>query len=298
MKREHIGCAGEVRELGGPLRTLARAAQPHRLPARGDRRQRRDRHDLQDQRHRSACRAEHAPIGPAARRRRRPVRGLRFLGARRGSVRPDHPDTRKPGAVPDSRNWPGPAARCSAGCGSSTHASVRTAMPIRRNQSSAAPDERSFSLRSASSSNVWKFDARMAPERGAQLRRERAPDIVRALRQRRARRDRRVRARRPDAWRANSGNNLDVALQWKSGRAPAACRRVQRALLALHLAGGDRQHRRHRRRGAVRPSSFPEYAFRSVRARLHGVEIEGRHRLLDEAVDTGCVGQDGPHARQ
>ncbi len=74
------------------------------------------------------------------------------------------------------------------------------------------------------------------------------------------------------------GNNLDVALQWKAGpnhaRLGAFASRFSRfisleatGVVITDDAGG----------------SFPEYVFRSVKASLTGMEFEGSHRLLQGA---------------
>jgi len=71
------------------------------------------------------------------------------------------------------------------------------------------------------------------------------------------------------------GTNLDLAVQWKSGpdhlRLGVFGTRFSR-FLSLEATGND---------VTVDGEDFPEYAYRAVRARLHGVEAEGKHRLWE-----------------
>ncbi len=79
------------------------------------------------------------------------------------------------------------------------------------------------------------------------------------------------------------GDNLDVAVEWKANtdhlRVGAYAARFSR-FISLEATGNDIIDG-----GEV----FPEYVFRSVRARLHGIEIDGRRRLLGADVGNGGV---------
>ena len=78
------------------------------------------------------------------------------------------------------------------------------------------------------------------------------------------------------------GRNVDLALQWKAGpsrvRVGAFVSRYSR-FISLEPTGNTVDES-----GAIvaagTPDSAPEHAFRAVRARLHGVEVDGSWRLL------------------
>ncbi len=133
--------------------------------------------------------------------------------------------------------------------------------------------ERSFSLRSASIANVFKLSPQWSLS-GALSFSERAPTSfelyangVHAATSAFERGDTTLAAER--------GNNVDVALEWKDGnnllRIGAFHARFSR-FIALEATGND---------VTVDGEDFPEYQFRSVRARLNGIEINGKQRLLD-----------------
>ena len=132
-----------------------------------------------------------------------------------------------------------------------------------------APAERSFSLRSASLSNVYKVSEQWNLS-GTFSATERAPTSfelyangVHAATSAFERGDPSLESER--------GNNIDLALQWKSGkdrlRVGVYSARYSR-FIALESTGAS-------------VDTFPEFAYRSVPARLHGVEIEGKRRLID-----------------
>ena len=84
---------------------------------------------------------------------------------------------------------------------------------------------------------------------------------------------------------AERGNNLDLALEWKDGanllRIGAFSARFSR-FIALEATGND---------VTVDGEDFPEYAFRSVRARMSGIELNGKQRLLDGPVALDLSGK-------
>jgi iron complex outermembrane recepter protein len=86
------------------------------------------------------------------------------------------------------------------------------------------------------------------------------------------------------------GNNLDVALQWKSGsdhlRVGAYASRFTN-FISLEASGQDVQEAD----GAGGFNAYPEYVFKPVRARLSGLEIEGQKRLLNGTVNVDVSGK-------
>lgn len=133
--------------------------------------------------------------------------------------------------------------------------------------------ERSFSLRSASLANVFKLTPQWALS-GALSLSERAPTSfelyangVHAATSAYERGDTTLATER--------GTNLDVAVQWTEGanqlRVGAYTARFSR-FIALEATGNN---------VTVDGEDFPEYAFRSVRARLNGIEVNGKQRLID-----------------
>ena len=140
------------------------------------------------------------------------------------------------------------------------------------------PVQRSFSLRSASLSNVFKLTPQWTLTGAASLS-ERAPTSFELYANG-------VHAatgtfeRGDAALRAERGVNVDAALQWKSGhshlRMGAFVSRFSR-FISLEASGNSVQEPD----GQGGFNSFPEYVFKPVRARLHGLEIEGSQRLVE-----------------
>ena len=140
------------------------------------------------------------------------------------------------------------------------------------------PVQRSFSLRSASLSNVFKLTPQWTLTGAASLS-ERAPTSFELYANG-------VHAatgtfeRGDAALRAERGVNVDAALQWKSGhshlRMGTFVSRFSR-FISLEASGNSVQEPN----GQGGFNSFPEYVFKPVRARLHGLEIEGSQRLVE-----------------
>lgn len=82
-----------------------------------------------------------------------------------------------------------------------------------------------------------------------------------------------------------SGRNLDLALQWKDGanhlRLGGYVSRFSR-FIALESTGTD---------VVVEGAPVPLYTFSPVRARMHGLELEGQQRLLDRGVALDVTGK-------
>lgn len=143
--------------------------------------------------------------------------------------------------------------------------------------------ERSFSLRSASLANVfklspqWSFSSALSFSERAPTSFELYANGVHAATSAYERGDTTLAAER--------GNNVDVALEWKDGanllRIGVFHARFSR-FIALEATGND---------VTVDGEDFPEYAFRSVRARLNGIEVNGKQRLLDAPVALDLSGK-------
>jgi len=275
MKREHIGLSGEVRDLGGPLRSL-RVQLNHtdykheEIEGTGE-----IGTTFKTKGTEARVELEHAPVGP--------LRGLvgaqfedfDFSALGEEAFVPSTRTRRQALFLTEELDWA--LGTLSAGV-RFEHARVRSdgdADPAEPRF--GAPDERSFSLRSASLSNLWKFTPEWSLSATLSTS-ERAPTSFELYANG-------VHAatgafERGDATLASErGNNVDVALQWKSGehrlRVGAYSARFSR-FISLEATGADVTEVGEDGTTEV----FPEYAFRSVRARLHGVEIEGKSRVV------------------
>lgn len=276
MQREHLALAGEWRELGGPLRTL-RAQFNH---TRYEHREIEGSGDVGTTFNTSGDEArvevEHAPLGPL-----RGVVGLQledsdFSALGEEAFVPDTRTRRQGVFLLEETAWP--LGNLSAGL-RLERARIASAGDADPSAPQFGPaQERRFSLRSASLANVWTFAPAwsLATTLSAT---ERAPTSfelyangVHAATGAFERGDPTLAAER--------GNNLDLALQWQASehdrlRVGVFAARFSRYIsleatgATIDLPAED---------GGI--ESFPEYVFRPVRARLHGIEIEGRHRLL------------------
>ena len=146
-----------------------------------------------------------------------------------------------------------------------------------------AADARSFSLRSASLSNVYKLSPHWALS-GALSYTERAPTSF-ELYANGVHAATGVFEHGDPTLGVERGNNVDVALEWKDDgdhvRFGAFSTRFSR-FISLEATGQD---------VVDGTETFPEYEFRAVRARLNGIEIDGQHRLW--ARDGWTLGLDG-----
>jgi len=286
MKRDHVGVAGELKDLDGPF-TGVRATFNHT----------RYQHQEVDtgtgaigttfktSGNEARIEATHAAIGP--------VQGVVGLQAEDFdfSALGDEafvPSTRtKRQALFALEELPWAAGTLSAGL-RVEHARITSDGDADAAEPKfGAADARSFSLRSASLSNVYKLTPQWALT-GALSYTERAPTSfelyangVHAATGAYERGDATLGVER--------GNNIDVALEWKDDgnhvRFGAFSTRFSR-FISLESTGQTVQAD-----GDNGPESFPEYAFRAVRARLNGIEIDGKQRLLRR--DGWTLGVDG-----
>ena len=285
MKRDHVGFAGEVRDLGGPFKVV-RAQLNHT-----------------DYRHEEVegtgeigttfktkgtelrLEGEHAAIGP--------VRGV--VGVQAEDM--DFSALGEEAFVPDTRTrkqavfaleelpWAGGTLK-----GGLRGEHVRVSSSGDADPAApkfGGPAERTFSLASASIANVYKFDTAWSLTGGLSYT-ERAPTSFELYANG-------VHAATGAFERGDSslgkekGTNIDMALAWKSGsdrfRIGAYTARFSR-FISLDASGSTVDIVD----GGV-TESFPEYVFRPVRARLNGFEIEGAHRLLEGAWTLDASGK-------
>ncbi|MEO8805443.1 MAG: TonB-dependent receptor [Burkholderiaceae bacterium] len=278
MKRDHFGVAGELRDIEGPIRTL--------------------RVQLNDTRYKheeiegsgaigttfktagteARIEMEHAPLGP--------LRGLvgvqaedfNFSALGDEAFVPTTRTRRQALFVTEETAWP--LGTLSAGL-RVEHAKIASDGDADLNAPKfGAAAQRSFSLRSASLSNVYKLSPswNLAGTLSAS---ERAPTsfelFANGLHAATG-----AFERGDPSLQAERGNNFDLAVEWKSGadhlRVGVFSARFSR-FISLEATGADINVTD----ADGNASSAPEYAFKSVPARLHGFEIDGRRRLLDGA---------------
>ena len=278
MKREHVGVAGELRDISGPIRTLRVQINDTRYKhqeidgsgAIGT--------TFKSSGSEARVELEHAPIGP--------LRGLvgvqaedfdfSALGAE--AFVPSTRTRRQALFVTEEMAWPLGTLSAGLRVERARVGSEADADPGAPKFGAAA--QRRFLLRSASLSNVYKLGPSWNLT-GTLSASERAPTsfelFANGLHAASA-----AFERGDPALRSERGNNVDLAAEWKSGterlRMGVFSARFSR-FIALQTTGTDIPVTN--ADGNV--STYPEYAFRSVPARLRGFEIDGRHRLIDSA---------------
>lgn len=142
-----------------------------------------------------------------------------------------------------------------------------------------APSERTFSLRSASVANVyklnpqWSLNATFSTSERAPTSFELYADGVHAATGAFERGDAGLPKER--------GSNLDVALQWKSATGHLRMG-VFSAYFPRFLSLEATGRRVDVTDAQGQTTSYPEFIFRAVRARMKGVELDGRQRLLQQ----------------
>ena len=275
MQRDHVGLAGEWRDLGGPIRTLRTQLNRTRYEHREIEGDGAVGTVFDSTGTEARIEAEHAPIG-----RVRGVIGLQlestdFSALGEEAFVPSTTTRRQGLFVLEESPWP--LGTLNAGL-RLEHARIGSAGDADPGDAHFGPaQERRFNLRSASLANVfkitpeWSFDATLSRTERAPTFYELYAEGVHVATGAFERGDPTLGAER--------GSNLDLALQWKrdtdSLRVGVFAARFSR-FISLEASGAT----------VDVPSddggtdSVPEYVFRSVRARLHGIEIEGKHRLL------------------
>ncbi|HNW64140.1 MAG TPA: TonB-dependent receptor [Piscinibacter sp.] len=286
MQREHLALAGEWRELGGPLRTvraqLGRTVYEHRevegtgevgttFSTRGTE---------------ARIEAEHAAIGGV-----RGVLGAQFersdFAALGAEAFVPGTTTRKQGIfLLEETAWP--LGTLSGGV-RLEHARVDSAGDADPAAPQfGAPAQRSFSLRSVSLGNVWKFAPAWSLATTLSST-ERAPTSfelyangVHAATGAFERGDASLGAER--------GRNLDAALQWAAGHSSMRVGVFEaRFSRFINLSATGATVDVVAEDGSV--EAVPEYLFRPVRARLRGIEAQAKHRLDAGAWSFDLSGQ-------
>ena len=277
MRREHVAISGERRELGGALRAVRLQIDDTRY-----------RHDeieaggavgttFRSSGTQARVEADHAPIGPF-----RGVLGAQFENIDFAALGDEAfvPSTRTRRTavfVLEETGWPLGTLTAGARLEQARVASAGDSDP--GSPRFGAPDERRFGLRSASLGNVYKLSPEWSLAATYSFS-ERAPTSfelyangLHAATGAVERGDRDLAKER--------GQNLDVALAWKSGsntwRIGAFRARFSR-FISLEATGASVVAP-----GGVSSETHPEYVFRSVRARLDGIEVDGRRRLVERA---------------
>jgi iron complex outermembrane receptor protein len=275
MQRDHVGLAGEWRELGGPIRTvrtqLNRTRYEHKeIEGSGEVGTTFDSTGTE-----ARIEAEHAPIGSV-----RGVVGLQlestdFSALGEEAFVPSTTTRRQGLFMLEESPWPFGTLSAGLRLERDRIGSAGDADPAEAQFGPA--QERRFSLSSASLSNVLKLSSNWSVA-ATLSRTERAPTFyelfangVHVATGAFERGDPTLGSER--------GSNLDLALQWRQGndklRLGVFAARFSR-YISLEASGATVDVPNED--GGT--DSVAEYLFRAVRAQLHGVEIEGKRRLL------------------
>ena len=276
MKRDHLGVAGELKDLRGPFGTLRAQLNSTRYEHKEIDGNGAVGTVFETSGHELRVEAEHAPLGPL-----RGVVGVQLedfdFSALGDEAFVPSTRTRRQGVFAlEEMTWSGGTL---TGGLRLEHARVNSngdADPSQPKFGSAV--QRSFSLRSASLAKLFRLSPQWTLT-GAVSLSERAPTSfelyangVHAATGTFERGDATLPSER--------GSNIDAALQWKSGsnhlRLGAFASNFSR-FISLESSGNTIQAPD----GQGGFNAFPEYLFKPVRARLHGIEIEGAQRLVD-----------------
>ena len=278
MKRNHFAVAGELRDISGPIRTLRVQINDTRYKHEEVEGSGAIGTTFKTAGTEARIEIEHAPIGPLRGLVGVQVEDFDFSALGEEAFVPTTRTRRQALFVTEEIAWP--LGTLSAGL-RVEHAKVASegdADPSAPKFGAAA--QRSFSLRSASLSNVYKLSPSWNLT-GTLSASERAPTsfelFANGLHAATG-----AFERGDPSLQTERGNNVDLALEWKSGadhlRIGVFSARFSRCI-SLEATGADIAVTD----DAGNVSTYPEYAFKSVPARLHGFEIDGRRRLLDGA---------------
>ena len=279
MKRDRVGFASELKDLDGPLRALrlnANHTDYEHQEIEGDGAVGTQ---FSSKGYDFRIEAEHAPIGPL-----RGVIGVQhedfdFSALGEEAFVPET-DTRKTGIFAlEEMSWRGGTLSVGARFEWAKVESKGDADPLEPRFGD--PVDRSFALRSFSLANVYPLTPNWSVS-GTLSSTERAPTYFELYANG-------VHAATAAyelgdvALKKERGGNIDLALQWKTEtdllRVGGFYSRFSR-FISLEATGDQVDET-----GAVvpdgTPDSVPLFEFNAVKARLHGVEIEGRKRLLD-----------------
>ncbi|GAB4556102.1 MAG: TonB-dependent receptor [Rhizobacter sp.] len=281
MKRDHLGVAGELKFGDAAIRSLKAQLNHTRYEHQEIEGTGEIGTTFKTRGHELRVEAQHAPLGPLRGMFGAQVEDFDFSALGEEAFVPSTRTRRQALFGLEELAWTGGLLTAGLRLEHAHVSSEGDADPLDAQFGPAA--ERRFSLRSASLANVFKLSPQWSLS-GALSFSERAPTSfelyangVHAATSAYERGDTKLAAER--------GNNLDLALEWKHGtnqlRIGAFHARFSR-FIALEATGND---------VTVDGEDFPEYAFRSVRARMSGIEINGKQRLLDSPLALDVSGK-------
>ena len=275
MKRDHFGFSGEARELSGAIRT-ARVQlnhtryRPEEIEGSGE-----IGTTFKTPGTEARVELEHAPLGPLRGLVGAQLEDVDFSALGEEAFVPSTRTRRQAVFVTEALDWSFGTLSAGVRLERAKVSSEGDADPAAAKFGAAA--ERSFSLRSASIGNAWRFAPQWSLHTTFSAS-ERAPTSFELYANGLHAATGTFELGDPNLD-TERGNNVDLAVEWKSGtdrlRIGAYSARFSR-FIALEATGADVSEIA--ADGSI--ETFPEYAFRPVRAKLHGIEIEGRHRLL------------------
>ena len=273
MKRDHLGLSGELKSPDGPLRAVRTQFNSTRYKHEEIEGDGTVGTTFKTSGNELRIEADHAPLGPVRGTVGTQIEDFDFSALGDEAFVPSTHTRRQALFVLEQLPWTGGTLTAGARIERARITSEGDADPADNRFGPA--DERRFSLRSASLSNLYKLTPQWALSGGLSYT-ERAPTSfelyangLHAATGAYERGDPNIGSER--------GTNLDLAATWTSGhdhiRLGAFTTHFSR-FISLDASGNS-----------VAPSpteNFPEYVFRPVRARLNGIEVEGQHRLIDQ----------------
>jgi iron complex outermembrane receptor protein len=273
MKRDHVGLAGEFKPDGGPLRVVRATFNHTRYQHQEVEGSGEIGTTFKTSGDELRLEAEHAPLGPV-----HGVVGLQledfdFSALGEEAFVPTTRTRRQALFALEELSWVGGTASAGVRLERARVHSDGDADPATPDPQFGPAGERRFDLRSVSLGNVYPLTPQWSLT-GSLSVSERAPTSF-ELYANGLHAATGVYERGDTTLPTERGTNLDVAVQWRSGsdhlRLGAFSTRFSR-FVSLEATGND---------VTVDGEDFAEYAYRSVRARLHGVEVEGKHRLWE-----------------
>jgi iron complex outermembrane recepter protein len=286
MKRRHVGVSSEINDLGGPLRALRVQLNDTRYQHEEIEGSGAIGTTFKTSGTEARVEAEHAPLGPLRGLVGAQFENFDFSALGEEAFVPSTKTRREALFVTEELVWAGGTLGAGVRVERARISSSGDADPAE--PKFGAADERRFTLSSASLSNVYRLNERWSLT-GTVSTSERAPTSFELYANG-------LHAATgafeigDAALPSERGNNIDVALQWKSGkdrlRVGVYSARFSR-FISLEATGADVTETGED--GSV--ESFPEFAFRSVRARMHGLELEGHQRLIDSAWSLDLSGK-------
>jgi iron complex outermembrane receptor protein len=273
MKRDHVGLSGEFKNPHGPLRSLNARFDSTRYTHQEIEGDGAVGTTFRTSGEELRIEAGHAPLGPLRGTVGLQLEDVDFSALGEEAFVPSTRTRRQALFVLEEMPWAGGTFSAGARVERAHVASAGDADPAA--PKFGAPAERRFSLRSASLSNLYKLTPRWSLS-GALSYTERAPTSFELFANG-------VHAATGSFERGDTGlgtergTNLDVSAAWTDGhdhlRVGAFSTRFSR-FISLDATGGTVDLTEN---GVT--ESFTEYVFRPVRARLNGIEVEGKHRM-------------------